>query len=245
MSETSARVGIGADIIDSSICVATMTGLPNTRQRDTIRFCSTGTVTIGHSTPKSPRATITISDALIMLSKSSSTCGFSSFEIIHARLPIILRASLMSDARCTKDRQMQSTPSPSANCKSLWSFSVSGEILSDEFGRFTPLCPEITPPTSTSVSADSLLHFKTFNTIFPSLTSSLSPAFNASKISLCGSRTLVSSPGISCMSSVNFCPFFNKTLPSLNVPIRSFGPCISATTVTRTPFSFATRLTIS
>jgi hypothetical protein len=37
-SETSARVGTGAVIIDSSICVATTTGLPALRQARTICF---------------------------------------------------------------------------------------------------------------------------------------------------------------------------------------------------------------
>ena len=42
-SEASARVGTGLSIIDSSICVATMTGLPRLRQARTMRFCSGGT----------------------------------------------------------------------------------------------------------------------------------------------------------------------------------------------------------
>ncbi len=42
-SEDSARVGRGRSIIDSSIWVATMTGLPSRRPASMIRFCSTGT----------------------------------------------------------------------------------------------------------------------------------------------------------------------------------------------------------
>ena len=41
-SEISARVGIGARIIDSSRCVAMMTGLPWTRHRSTMRVCTSG-----------------------------------------------------------------------------------------------------------------------------------------------------------------------------------------------------------
>ena len=44
-SEASARVGSGAWIIDSSICVAVITGLPRSRERRMIRFCRSGTAT--------------------------------------------------------------------------------------------------------------------------------------------------------------------------------------------------------
>ena len=43
-SVASARVGRGCSIIDSSIWVATITGLPERRPAATIFFCSTGTV---------------------------------------------------------------------------------------------------------------------------------------------------------------------------------------------------------
>ena len=43
-SLASARVGSACSIIDSSICVAVITGLPASRQRRMIRFCSSGTV---------------------------------------------------------------------------------------------------------------------------------------------------------------------------------------------------------
>ena len=60
-SLASARVGSACSIIDSSICVAVITGLPASRQRRMIRFCSSGTVAAPISTPRSPRATITAS----------------------------------------------------------------------------------------------------------------------------------------------------------------------------------------
>ena len=43
-SEISARVGIGAEIIDSSRCVAMITGLPSARHSSTIRVCTSGSV---------------------------------------------------------------------------------------------------------------------------------------------------------------------------------------------------------
>ena len=60
-SETSARVGTGLAIIDSSIWVATITGLPARRQARVISFCTPGTFSSGISTPRSPRATISAS----------------------------------------------------------------------------------------------------------------------------------------------------------------------------------------
>jgi len=60
-SLASARVGRGAAIIDCSIWVAVITGLPHARARATIRFCHSGTSAGGISTPRSPRATMTAS----------------------------------------------------------------------------------------------------------------------------------------------------------------------------------------
>jgi hypothetical protein len=57
-SETSARVGTGLSIIDSSICVATITGFAAPRARRTRRFWIGGTACTGSSTPRSPRATM-------------------------------------------------------------------------------------------------------------------------------------------------------------------------------------------
>ena len=76
-SEASARVGRGCSIMDCSICVAVMTGFPRQLQRRMISFCARGTRSGAVSTPKSPRATITASDASTMFSRSSSASGFS------------------------------------------------------------------------------------------------------------------------------------------------------------------------
>ena len=76
-SETSARVGIGLEIIDSIICVAVMTNLFCARAMRIMRFCRPGTAASPTSTPKSPRATIIpsldsmISSRLVMASARS------------------------------------------------------------------------------------------------------------------------------------------------------------------------------
>ena len=50
-SATSARVGSGAWIIDSSICVAVMTSLPACVARWIVSFCMSGTRATPASTP--------------------------------------------------------------------------------------------------------------------------------------------------------------------------------------------------
>ena len=58
-SLASARVGRGSVRIDSSTCVATITGTPRLRAWRRISFCTRGTRSSGISSPRSPRATIT------------------------------------------------------------------------------------------------------------------------------------------------------------------------------------------
>ena len=84
-SETSARVGTGAVIIDSSICVATTTGLPSRRAVRVMRFCRPGTFSSGISTPRSPRATISASEISMISSRRAIACGFSIFDMTSAR----------------------------------------------------------------------------------------------------------------------------------------------------------------
>ena len=92
-SDASARVGVGAWIINSSICVATMLGLPAFRQARTMRRWIGGTCSGGISTPRSPRATITASESATMASRCSMAEGFSSFEITPARPATMPRIS--------------------------------------------------------------------------------------------------------------------------------------------------------
>ena len=80
-SLVSARVGIGLLIIDSSICVATMTGFAMRRASSTARFCTIGTASSGSSTPRSPRATMMPSKASTISSSASTACGFSIFAM--------------------------------------------------------------------------------------------------------------------------------------------------------------------
>ena len=55
-SVASARVGRRFEVIDSSICVAVITGLARRLASRITRFCTTAIRSIGTSTPRSPRA---------------------------------------------------------------------------------------------------------------------------------------------------------------------------------------------
>ena len=95
-SEASARVGDGVSIIDSSICVATMTGLPACLHLRIISFCMPGTSSGANSTPKSPLATIIPSQASIISFNSFKADGFSIFAITPALSPIYFFTSSTS-----------------------------------------------------------------------------------------------------------------------------------------------------
>src|SRR5476649_2393209 len=79
-SETSARVGIGLEIIDSIIWVAVIVSLLFSRAMRIIRFCSAGTEASPTSTARSPRATMMPSQARMM----SSSAGIASARSILA-----------------------------------------------------------------------------------------------------------------------------------------------------------------
>mmetsp|Transcript_36070 Transcript_36070/g.60795 ORF Transcript_36070/g.60795 Transcript_36070/m.60795 type:complete len:203 (+) Transcript_36070:698-1306(+) len=111
-SVASARVGRGFMVMDSSICVAVITGLPFTLQRSIMRFCTMNIFSIGISIPRSPRATIMPSDSSKMSSKLSRPSLFSTLEMILMFLPaspITLRMCTTSDPLRTKDGAMKST----------------------------------------------------------------------------------------------------------------------------------------
>ena len=99
MSVTSARVGSGLRVIDSSICVATMQALPRCRQSPTSRFWASGTCGRGISTPMSPRATMSPSAAATMPSIRSSAWGLSILAMIHICSGSRLRSSPTSAGR--------------------------------------------------------------------------------------------------------------------------------------------------
>ena len=127
MSLTSARVGVGLDIIDSSILVATITGLPSCQHTEMTLFCINGTSSTGSSAPRSPLATIAPSDASRMSSRLRTLSAVSILLRTSALQPRLLSSRLSSRTASpsrTKERAKKSTFSRMPNSISSQSFSV-------------------------------------------------------------------------------------------------------------------------
>mmetsp|Transcript_22569 Transcript_22569/g.74840 ORF Transcript_22569/g.74840 Transcript_22569/m.74840 type:complete len:206 (-) Transcript_22569:446-1063(-) len=161
MSEHSARVGRGLPHMDSSICVATTTGVPRSRQHLTIFFWMMGTSSGFISTPRSPRATMTASVAATMPSKLARPSWFSIFEMILIALPPApsrtARTVCTSAADCTKDTATKSTPWGQANStRSFVSLSWSTGSSTTTPGRFmflrSPIAQSFMTTHATSVA---------------------------------------------------------------------------------------------
>ena len=160
-SEASARVGRGALIIDSSIWVAVMTGLALRRDSSMTCFCRNGTSSSGHSTPRSPRATMVPSKARTISARFSMACGFSILAMTGRCTPtssMIARTSSTSAAERTNDSAMMSAVSFSAQRRSSLSFSLMAGTETATPGRLMPLLslrrPDPFARQSTSVSVD-------------------------------------------------------------------------------------------
>mmetsp|Transcript_18440 Transcript_18440/g.69776 ORF Transcript_18440/g.69776 Transcript_18440/m.69776 type:complete len:243 (+) Transcript_18440:617-1345(+) len=142
-SDTSARVGRGFLIIESSICVAQITGFPRRLQHLIMYFCATNTFSKGISMPRSPRATMIPSDASRMLVKFCTPSRFSIFEmILMCGLPACTSTSRIS-CTCsgfrTKDAKIMSTSWAAANLRSPASLADTAGRFTIAPGRFTPL----------------------------------------------------------------------------------------------------------
>mmetsp|Transcript_19641 Transcript_19641/g.67663 ORF Transcript_19641/g.67663 Transcript_19641/m.67663 type:complete len:216 (+) Transcript_19641:1292-1939(+) len=168
-SEHSALVGDGESIMLSSICVATMTGLPCARHSSMISFWTMGTSSAAISTPKSPRATMMPSDAARISSKLSTPSWFSIFEMTSGLGPRAVSSSSADPcasaswhrSRCamhdrtlaadrTKDAAMKSAPFLTAHSRSDLSLSVRAGRSRTLPGRLTPLRALIGPLFSTT-----------------------------------------------------------------------------------------------
>mmetsp|Transcript_34685 Transcript_34685/g.78286 ORF Transcript_34685/g.78286 Transcript_34685/m.78286 type:complete len:248 (+) Transcript_34685:547-1290(+) len=190
-SLASARVGTGCSIMDSSICVATTTGLPILLHSSMILLWIIGTSSGAHSTPKSPRATMQASEAATTSGRLFTAAGFSILAMMLARLPTSPRSSCMSSARCTKLSATQSTFMSSAAMRSVRSFGVRGEMGRTMDGVLTPLRSDSRPPTSTSHSTRSEGEeeeeeegeVSTLNLSFPSSRRRMSPSRSVEMIS--------------------------------------------------------------
>lgn len=153
-SEASARVGRALSIIESSIWVATMTGLALRLASFTARFWTIGTCSRGISTPRSPRATMMPSKAATMSSMFSTACGFSTLAMTGRRRPsssMMRCTSRMSRPLRTKERATTSKPARSAQRRSSSSFFDRAGTDTATPGRLRPLWSETMPPSITRV----------------------------------------------------------------------------------------------
>ena len=181
-SETSARVGRGFVVIDSSICVATMTGLPTALHLRMIFFWMTGTSSAGTSTPRSPRATMMPSETARISSKLLTPARFSIFGMISMWPPcfaIRLRISSTSEGRWMNDA---ATKSMSFWMPKMMSRSSCSEIagrLSSMPGAATRLRVDIGPLFWIVVTMSLPRISSTMSPTRPSERSSVSPGFTS------------------------------------------------------------------
>mmetsp|Transcript_13569 Transcript_13569/g.42489 ORF Transcript_13569/g.42489 Transcript_13569/m.42489 type:complete len:294 (-) Transcript_13569:464-1345(-) len=150
-SDTSARVGRGLEVIDSSICVAQMIGLPARLHLAIIIFCATKTLCAGISMPRSPRATITPSVTARISSKLRMPSWFSILEMILTWRPLAPSASRTastSEPLRMKEAKIMSTSCSTPHLRSALSFSESAGKSTFTSGKLQPFrlpsAPELT-----------------------------------------------------------------------------------------------------
>ncbi|MNS28087.1 hypothetical protein D3C72_600530 [compost metagenome] len=178
-SEASARLGRGLWIIESSIWVAVMTGLPAALQAAIMAFCAIGTSSGLVSTPRSPRATMQPSETATMSRIASTASRRSIFEISLARLPWAARYSRIistSEGSCTKLAATKSTPCSMPKSRSSLSFGVTTSTFIFTPGKFTPLLGLSGPPTTTSQRRPAAVTSSTFISRRPSSNRIVAPA---------------------------------------------------------------------
>ena len=105
-SVDSARVGRRLVVMDSSICVAVMTGLPTRLAWAMSCFWITAICSTGTSTPRSPRATMMPSDAFRISSRCLSASARSILAMMKGCLPTAFAAARTASmsARCFHER---------------------------------------------------------------------------------------------------------------------------------------------
>ena len=230
-SLASARVGRGFWIIDSSIWVAVITGLPKSLHFSIIIFWSTGTSSAGISTPRSPRATMRPSATSKISSMFLTPSAFSIFAMILISFcsdSRIRRMATMSLPRCIKDAATKSTPCWQPKRKSASSCSDTGGKLSATPGTATRLRLPISPLFWTVVtillpSIESIVRVTR-----PSANKILSPTDTSPTRPLWFTELSSFVPSTSSVVNVNCWPASRNTLPSLNRPSRTSGPFVSS-----------------
>ena len=184
-SDTSARVGTGDSIIDSSICVATITGLAAARAPRIRRFWIGGTEVDRQFDAKVAArhhdAVRDLQNGVIGLH------GGGLFDLGQDRGAATwprARASITSSGRCTKDSASQSTPSLAGEFQVAPVFFRQGGHGQHHVGHVHALAVgNRAPHGDGAIRRNPLPQSSTFRRILPSLTSSEAPGSRAAKIS--------------------------------------------------------------
>ncbi|KYC62777.1 hypothetical protein B4099_2653 [Heyndrickxia coagulans] len=233
-SLASARVGRGLRCIESSICVAVITGLPSVLHFLIISFCTSGTASVGISTPRSPRATIKPSDTARISSILSTPSWFSILgKIFTCKASCSSRSwriSKTSDGRRTNEAAMKSMPCSSPNRISLTSFSVMPGRFTETPGTLTPFLFFKTPRFSTFVEispaflsmavTSSSIKPSSSKILEPTCTSSISPSYVTENFSVVPSTSVIEMTGVMPSTSSN--------PPSFISWVRISGPFVSS-----------------
>ena len=170
-SVTSALVGLGLRIMESSIWVAVITILQASLHLRIIFFWMWGTFSAGISTPMSPLATMMPSAASMMASRFSMPSAFSIFAITFILEPCsssMALISLIQSAVRTKDAAMKSKPCLIPKRISSLSLSVRAGSLIFTLGTLTPFFSPSSPPLMTSQTMSVSFTWRTSSSISPS-----------------------------------------------------------------------------
>ena len=192
------------------------------------------------SIPKSPRATITPSQASMMSSSkplSATTSARSIFAMIPALTPTSFRrllASSMSPTEATKETATKSGWMLSMLLISFLSFSVSAGAAIPPPSLLTPFRELSFPPMTTVQLMVVAFTLSTRRRIFPSSNSRMSSTSTLLGRSLYSMPTQELSPSSEPLSRQRSkeSPAVSLTKPSRNPAMRIFGPCRSANTPT-------------
>mmetsp|Transcript_14269 Transcript_14269/g.28786 ORF Transcript_14269/g.28786 Transcript_14269/m.28786 type:complete len:239 (+) Transcript_14269:651-1367(+) len=210
--------------MESSIWVDTTTGVPFCLHSAMMAFCMGGTDSTLVSTPRSPRATITASASLMISESSPASTEVSIFAMMNALLPTSRLASMTSSLVLTQLRAIQSTPISRPNSISLTSWSVRARYGRWTLGIFTRSLVLRRPPRTISRTVSSIDVAITLAFTRPPPRGMTEPGVMYGKTLAYGKETRVLSPTSSFRSRTNLWPSSTATDPSLNSPIRSFGP---------------------
>ncbi len=233
-------MGRGFSIIDSSTWVATMTGLAWRRASSIARFWTIGTSSSGSSTPRSPRATMTPSNAAMICWRLSTACGFSILAMTGRRTPtssITSYTSSRSEAERTNDSAIMSARSRRAQRRSSLSFSDRAGTETATPGRLMPLLLDTVPGTRTTVRTSVSVTSVASRATLPSSMSSMSPGLTSPGRPLYVVPTSCLSPSTSRVVMVKTSPSASSTGPSLKRAVRILGPCRSTRMPTAWPLS--------